>query len=82
MFDKKVFVRINSKLKDLEGKMVTYDGKNITVDEAKEYFLKFDDAVFKGTTFYLELINNLFISIPVSEVYNIMLYPEEVIGNE
>jgi hypothetical protein len=82
VFNKKVFVRINSKLKDSDGKMVTYDGKNITIEEAKEYFVKFDDAVFKGTTFYLELINNLFISIPVSEVYNIMLYPEEVIGNE
>jgi hypothetical protein len=82
VFNKKVFVRINSKLKDFEGKMITYDGKLITTDEAKEYFLKFDDAVFKGTTFYLELINDLFISIPVSEVHNIMLYPEDVIGNE
>ena len=82
MFDKKVFVRINSKLKDSDGKMITYDSKNITLDEAKEYFVKFDDAVFRGTTFYLELINNIFISIPVSEVYNIMLYPEEVLEKQ
>jgi len=82
MFNKKVFVRINSKLKTSDGNIITYDGKLITTEEAKEYFLKFDDAVFKGTTFYLELINDLFISIPVSEVHNIMLYPEEVIVNE
>ena len=82
MFDKKVFVRINSKLKDSDGNMITYDGKNISLDEAKEYFIKFDDAVFRGSTFYLELINNFFISIPVSEVYNIMLYPEEVLEKQ
>jgi hypothetical protein len=82
MFNKKVFVRINSKLKDPEGKMITYDGKLIATEEAKEYFLKFDDAVFKGTTFYLELINDLFVSIPVSEIYNIMLYPEDVLKDD
>jgi hypothetical protein len=82
MFDKKVFVRINSKLKDSSGNMITYDGKLITTEEAKQYFANFDDAVFKGTTFYLELINSLFISIPISEVYNIMLYPEDILSNE
>lgn len=81
MFDKKVFIRINFKEKNLDGTTLAYDGKIITMDEAKEYFLKFDDAVFKGTTFSLELINNLFISIPVSEVSNIMIYPEDVIKN-
>jgi hypothetical protein len=82
MFDKKVFVRINSKIKDKEDNSLFYDSKLIGIDEAKECFVRFEDSVYKGTTFYLELINNIFISIPVSEISNLMMYPEEILENE
>jgi hypothetical protein len=82
MFDKKVFVRISSKLKDKEDNFLFYDSKLISIDDAKECFLRFEDSVYKGTTFYLELINNISICIPVSEVFNLMIYPEEILENE
>ena len=82
MFDKKVFIRINSKLKDKEDNFLSFDSKLISLDSAKEHFIRFEDSVYKGTTFYLELVNNILICIPVSEVSNVMIYPEEILENE
>ena len=82
MFDKKVFVRINSKIKDSENNNILYDSKLISIDDGKECLTRFEDSVYKGTTFYLELINNIVICLPVSEINNIMIYPEKVLENE
>ena len=82
MFDKKVFVRINSKTKDKDNNFLSFDSKLISLDSAKECFVRFEDSVYKGTAFYLELVNNIFICIPVSEISNLMIYPEEVLDDE
>ena len=82
MSDKKVFVRINSKLKDSENNNIAYDSKIISTEDAKEYITRFEDSVYKGTTFYLELIRDIAICIPVSEINNIMIYPERVLEDE
>ena len=71
-------IRICSKRIDEEvGKRIIYDSPVIQKEIAEDYFKKFDEALYKNTSFVMELFNNSWVSIPVSEIDCLFYFPEK-----